>query len=167
MNPNDSPTGYMLYKNGVERGPYSLEQLDQLRRQNAITAFDFIRQATSETWTEAFQILKTPSAMGECPNRTLPAMEPSKRTLHGSENAGNMVAGFASFILPGLGQLLQGRLFSSVLCLSAEAIIWYVTWDGILTLLGLGGGWGNGWCFVLTLIYHLAAAHDAATYKPR
>ena len=64
----------------------------------------------------------------------------------GQGSTGNVIAALASFFIPGLGQLLQGRL--------AMAIVHFVL-AGIL------------WFFLLGWVIHLWSILDAALYKPR
>lgn len=64
----------------------------------------------------------------------------------GQGSTGNVIAALASFFIPGLGQLLQGRL--------AMAIVQFVL-AGIL------------WIFLLGWAVHLWSILDAALYKPR
>ena len=61
---------------------------------------------------------------------------------------GNVIAALASFFLPGLGQLLQGRILWALFWLVFSIVIWIVT----LTLLG-----GLG---------HLLSCIHAALYDP-
>lgn len=64
----------------------------------------------------------------------------------GQGTTGNVVAALASFFIPGLGQLLQGRLLI--------AIIQFVL-AGIL------------WIFLLGWVIHLWSILDAALWKPK
>lgn len=64
----------------------------------------------------------------------------------GQGSTGNVIAALASFFIPGLGQLLQGRL--------VIAIIQFVL-AGIL------------WIFLLGWAIHLWSILDAALYKSR
>ena len=66
--------------------------------------------------------------------------------MSGQGSAGNVIAALCSFFIPGLGQLLQGRLFM--------ALIQFVL-AGIL------------WCIWLGWIIHLWSIIDAAMFKPR
>lgn len=59
-------------------------------------------------------------------------------------SAGNVIAALASFFIPGLGQLLQGKPF--------RALIMFVL-AGVL------------WVFLLGWIVHLWSILDAALYK--
>ena len=64
----------------------------------------------------------------------------------GQGSAGNVIAALCSFFGPGLGQLLQGRLF--------KAIVQFVL-AGVL------------WIFMLGWVIHLWSILDAALYKPK
>ena len=64
----------------------------------------------------------------------------------GQGSAGNVIAALCSFFIPGLGQLLQGRLIKAVIQFVLAGLLW------ILLL---------GW------IIHLWSILDAATWKPR
>ena len=63
----------------------------------------------------------------------------------GSGSCGNVIAALASFIVPGLGQLLQGRWFLGACMFALTTLLW-------LVLLG--------W------IIHLWSIVDAALYVP-
>ena len=63
----------------------------------------------------------------------------------GQGSSGNVIAALASFFIPGLGQLLQGRLFLAIVQFVMAAVLW-------LILLG--------W------IIHLWSILSAALYKP-
>ena len=64
----------------------------------------------------------------------------------GQGTAGNVIAALCSFFIPGLGQLVQGRLIAAILHFVLAAVLW-------LVLLG--------W------IVHLWSIIDAAMFKPR
>jgi TM2 domain-containing membrane protein YozV len=64
----------------------------------------------------------------------------------GQGSAGNVIAALASFFIPGLGQLLQGRLGMALVQFVLAALLW---------LLWLG------W------IIHLWSILDAALWKPK
>ena len=64
----------------------------------------------------------------------------------GQGSAGNVLAALASFFIPGLGQLLQGRLLMALVHFVLAAVLW-------LILLG--------W------IIHLWSILDAALFRPR
>jgi len=65
---------------------------------------------------------------------------------NGQGSVGNVIASLASFFIPGLGQLLQGRLLAAIL---------FFVFTGIL------------WVFLLGWIIHLWACLDAALWKPK
>lgn len=67
------------------------------------------------------------------------------RTGPGSE--GNIIAALASLIVPGLGQLAQGRIFSALLQVVFSGILWVLSF-GLLGWLG-----------------HILAALDAALWR--
>jgi hypothetical protein len=66
----------------------------------------------------------------------------------GKGSTGNVIAGIASFFIPGLGQLVQGRLF---------AAIFMFLLAGALHLLSFG---------LLGWVGHVIAAIHAAAYTP-
>ena len=61
-------------------------------------------------------------------------------------SAGNVIAALASFFIPGLGQLLQGRLFAAAVQFVLAAVLWF---------------------FLLGWIIHLWSILDAAIWKPK
>lgn len=65
--------------------------------------------------------------------------------MSGQGSGGNVIAALCSFFIPGLGQLLQGRLLM--------AIVQFVL-TGIL------------WVFLLGWIIHIWSIIDAALFKP-
>ncbi len=66
--------------------------------------------------------------------------------MSGPGSGGNVLAALCSFFVPGLGQLLQGRLLRAILQFVLAAALW-------LILLG--------WAI------HLWSVLDAATWRPR
>ena len=62
-------------------------------------------------------------------------------------STGNVIAAVCSFFIPGLGQLVQGRLLAAVVQFVLAGIVWVVTL-----------GW-LGW------IVHIYSIIDAARYK--
>lgn len=64
----------------------------------------------------------------------------------GQGSAGNVIAALASFFIPGLGQLLQGRFIMAGIMFVLAAVLWVVL---------------LGW------IIHLWSILDAALWKPR
>ena len=64
----------------------------------------------------------------------------------GQGSTGNVIAALASFFIPGLGQLIQGRLPRAIVMFVLAAILWW---------------------FLLGWIIHLWSILDAALWKPR
>ena len=64
----------------------------------------------------------------------------------GQGSAGNVIAAICSFFIPGLGQLVQGRLLMAVVQFVLAAVLWMIF---------------LGW------IVHLWSILDAALFKPR
>ena len=64
----------------------------------------------------------------------------------GQGSAGNVIAALASFFIPGLGQLLQGRLVMAAIMFVLAAALWVIL---------------LGW------IIHLWSILDAAVWKPK
>lgn len=63
-------------------------------------------------------------------------------------SAGNVIAALASFIIPGLGQLLQGRLLAAFLFFIGSGFVWLVSFGTM------------GW------LIHIWACVDAAVWHP-
>ncbi len=68
---------------------------------------------------------------------------------NGQGSAGNVIAALCSLFIPGLGQLVQGRILWALFWFVFAGILWLVTFT-------LGGWIGN-----------LLACIHAAWYKPR
>ena len=66
----------------------------------------------------------------------------------GKGSTGNVIAAVASFFIPGLGQLVQGRIFAAIFMFLLTVAIWVISF-GLL-----------GW------IGHVIAAIHAAVYDP-
>jgi TM2 domain-containing membrane protein YozV len=66
--------------------------------------------------------------------------------MSGQGSAGNVLAALASFFIPGLGQLLQGRLGMALIQFCLAGVLWLI--------------W-MGW------IIHLWSIIDAAMWKPK
>jgi TM2 domain-containing membrane protein YozV len=64
----------------------------------------------------------------------------------GPGSSGNVLAALCSFFIPGLGQLLQGRLLTALVHFVAASILWY---------------------FILGWLVHLWSAYSAAVYRGR
>lgn len=65
---------------------------------------------------------------------------------NGQGSAGNVIAAICSFFIPGLGQLVQGRLLMAIVHFVLAAVLWLIF---------------LGW------IIHLWSILDAALFKPR
>ena len=79
-------------------------------------------------------------------NRLVDASSANKiEAMAGQGSAGNVLAALCSFFIPGLGQLLQGRLVMAIVQFCLAAILWFVL---------------LGW------IIHLWSILDAALFKP-
>ncbi|UPG94243.1 hypothetical protein [Luteibacter aegosomatissinici] len=63
----------------------------------------------------------------------------------GQGSAGNVIAAVCSFFIPGLGQLVQGRVFKALIMFVLAALLWII--------------W-MGW------LIHLWSIVDAAMFKP-
>ncbi len=61
-------------------------------------------------------------------------------------STGNVIAALCSFFIPGLGQLLQGRLFTALIQFVLAGVLWY---------------------FLLGWLVHLWSVIDAAIYRGR
>ena len=64
----------------------------------------------------------------------------------GQGSAGNVIAALCSFFVPGLGQLIQGRLVRAIVQFVLAGVLWFVL---------------LGW------VIHLWSVLDAAMWKPR
>jgi TM2 domain-containing membrane protein YozV len=64
----------------------------------------------------------------------------------GQGSAGNVIAALCSLFIPGLGQLLQGRLLKAIIMFLMAAALWF---------------------FFLGWIIHLWSILDAALWKPK
>jgi TM2 domain-containing membrane protein YozV len=63
----------------------------------------------------------------------------------GPGSTGNVLAAICSFFIPGLGQLVQGRLLTAAVHFLLAAALWFIF---------------LGW------LVHLWSVFDAATYRP-
>jgi TM2 domain-containing membrane protein YozV len=66
--------------------------------------------------------------------------------MSGPGSGGNVIAALCSFLIPGLGQLLQGRLLTAAIHFFLGILLWFL-WLGILM--------------------HIWSAYSAAVYVPR
>jgi TM2 domain-containing membrane protein YozV len=74
----------------------------------------------------------------------------------GQGSAGNVIAAICSFFIPGLGQLVQGRILSAIIWFVLACVAFAVTW--LITLSLLPFGW-----FVVSIL----SCINAAVYRPR
>jgi TM2 domain-containing membrane protein YozV len=63
----------------------------------------------------------------------------------GQGSTGNVIAALASFFIPGLGQLIQGRVFIALIMFVLAGLLWFVL---------------LGW------VIHLWSIIDAARFRP-
>jgi TM2 domain-containing membrane protein YozV len=73
----------------------------------------------------------------------------SNTSATGQGSAGNVIAAVCSFFVPGLGQLVQGRILAALLMFVLAGAVWLVSF-GLL-----------GW------VMHLVACIEAARWKRR
>ena len=73
----------------------------------------------------------------------------SNATGTGQGSAGNVIAAICSFFIPGLWQLVQGRILAALVMFVLAAVVWFVSF-GLL-----------GW------VMHLVACIEAARWKRR
>ena len=66
----------------------------------------------------------------------------------GQGSAGNVVAALCSFFVPGLGQLIQGRVLKAIIMFVLAGVV------GVVSFGTLGG------------VIHLGSVIDAALHKP-
>jgi TM2 domain-containing membrane protein YozV len=64
----------------------------------------------------------------------------------GQGSAGNVIAALCSFFIPGLGQLLQGRVMAALIQFVLAGVLWFIL---------------LGW------IVHIWSIIDAARWKPK
>jgi TM2 domain-containing membrane protein YozV len=76
-------------------------------------------------------------------------MSSSPNSAGGQASAGNVIAAICSFFVPGLGQLVQGRILAALLMFVLAGVVWFVS-------LGM-----LGW------VMHLVACIEAARWKRR
>jgi len=69
----------------------------------------------------------------------------------GQGSTGNVIAAICSFFIPGLGQLVQGRILSAIFWFAFACIAFGVTW--LITLTFLPFGW-----FVVSVLSCISAA---------
>ncbi|MGF1451673.1 MAG: hypothetical protein ACFB21_06315 [Opitutales bacterium] len=67
--------------------------------------------------------------------------------MSGPGSTGNVIAAVCSFFIPGLGQLVQGRILTAVLMVILAGIIWFISMGTL------------GW------VVHIWSVIDAAIWK--
>jgi len=67
----------------------------------------------------------------------------------GPGSAGNVIAALCSFFVPGLGQLIQGRIIKAAIMFVLAGVVWLVSFGTL------------GW------VIHLWSVVDAALWKPK
>ncbi len=67
-------------------------------------------------------------------------------------STGNVIAALCSFFIPGLGQLVQGRLLAAIFYFVTCGVLYCFAWTGIGLLLGA--------------LVHLIGIISAALFKP-
>lgn len=73
----------------------------------------------------------------------------------GRGSAANVIAAICSFFLPGLGQLVQGRLLKAAFHFLIAGVLWLI---GIISF---------GLLTWLVAIIHIWSCYEAAVYRPR
>lgn len=66
----------------------------------------------------------------------------------GQGSTGNVIAAVCSFFIPGLGQLVQGRLLAALIHFVLAAVIWFISFGTL------------GW------VMHIWSTYSAAVYRP-
>lgn len=74
----------------------------------------------------------------------------------GQGSTGNVIAAICSLFIPGLGQLIQGRILSALFWFISASIAFAITW--LMTLSLLPFGW-----FVVSIFSCISAARYQAT----
>ncbi len=74
----------------------------------------------------------------------------------GRGSTGNVIAALCSLFIPGLGQLVQGRVLWALFWVCFAGIAWLVTFVVTLGLLPFGGA-----------LAHLLSCIHAAVFRPR
>ena len=74
--------------------------------------------------------------------------------MSGQGSGGNVIAAICNFFIPGLGQLVQGRILAAIIFFVLVSVNYSLAATGILFFMGIFG-----------VIFHLWAIIDAARYK--
>jgi TM2 domain-containing membrane protein YozV len=70
----------------------------------------------------------------------------------GQGSTGNVLAAICSLFIPGLGQLVQGRLMIALVMFALAVVLWFVGFFGVIPVY---------------LIANIWSIIDAARYRPR
>lgn len=73
--------------------------------------------------------------------------------MSGQGSGGNVLAAICSFCLPGLGQLVQGRIMKAIMFFLVTAVCYSLAATVILFFM-----------WIVAAIFHVWAIYDAATY---
>ena len=74
--------------------------------------------------------------------------------MSGQGSGGNVIAAICNLFIPGLGQLVQGRILAAIIFFVLVSVNYALAATGILFFMGIFG-----------FIFHLWAIIDAARYK--
>jgi len=74
-------------------------------------------------------------------------------------SSGNVIAAIASFFIPGLGQLAQGRIFFAFSCFAVAAFLWLMTFISLGLLFPVA--------FIVHILLGIAGCLDAARWDGR
>jgi TM2 domain-containing membrane protein YozV len=74
------------------------------------------------------------------------AQHPGEFAMPGQGSTGNVIAAVCSFFIPGLGQLVQGRVMMALVMFVLAALLWFIF---------------MGW------LVHLWSIIDAAVWRPK
>ena len=74
--------------------------------------------------------------------------------MSGASSGGNVLAAICSFFIPGLGQLVQGRLMKAIMFFVVTVVCYALTATVILFFM-----------WIVAAIFHLWAIIDAAKYN--
>jgi TM2 domain-containing membrane protein YozV len=74
--------------------------------------------------------------------------------MSGQGSGGNVIAAICNFFIPGLGQLVQGRILAAIVFFVLVSVNYSLAATGILFFMALFG-----------FIFHVWAIVDAARYK--
>lgn len=72
----------------------------------------------------------------------------------GQGSGGNVIAALCSFFIPGLGQLVQGRILGALFFFLSVSVCWYLAAFALLFFMALPA-----------LLFHLWAIINAARYR--